>query len=62
MACLCGACPHVKVKELANRGIRLEALLDFYDNLLKEEFGFHFKPLEHTTADVVIRPPHPAFY
>ena len=51
------ACSRPKVKELAHRGITLEALLNFYAELLaqKTNTGFEFDPHKHTTADVVTR-------
>ena len=51
----------MKVNELAHRGITLGALLEFYGKLLHPEdssFQFQFKPEEHTTFDVVTRPPN----
>jgi hypothetical protein len=41
-----------KVKELAERGITLEALLDFYSGL-GQHYMLHFNPDVHSTADVV---------
>lgn len=42
-----------KVRELADRGLTLEKLLDFYDQLRRGKAMPHFDPALHSTHDVV---------
>lgn len=45
--------PHPKVAELAERGIEIQDLLDFYDSLGTRHVMPHFDPDKSTTHDVV---------